>query len=350
MTAERARRDASVIQMPGGRVAPLAAIGRRLGLALALLVFMGLVVLIERDGYTDVADGHVSVLDAFYFAAVSATTTGFGDIAPISDTARFFDLVLVTPARVLFLVVLVGTTLEALTEQSRRAFAARRWRKRVRDHHVICGYGSTGRSAIRALRAQGVPPDEIVVIERAPTEAERARRDGYVTVQGDMTQQTVLTQGNVAEAVAIVVTPGRDDTAVLATLTAREMNPTGTIAAAVREAENRHLLDQSGADSVIHSADAAGRLLGMATHSASAAKVLDDLMLPGSGLDVAECAPVETADGGWGAPPGSSLLAVVRDMDGTDGSDGSGKIELPVGTTIRSDDRLVVLRLTGSEP
>ena len=346
MSAERPKRIASVIQMPGRRIAPLTAIGKRLGLALALLVFMGLVVLVERDGYTDVADGHVSVLDAFYFAAVSATTTGFGDIAPISDTARFFDLVLVTPARVLFLVVLVGTTLEALTEQSRRAFAARRWRKRVRNHHVICGYGSTGRSAVRALHAQGVPTEEIVVIERDEHEAERARSDGYVTVHGDMTQKSVLAQGNIAEAAAIVVTPGRDDTAVLATLTAREMNPTGTIAAAVKESENRHLLDQSGANSVIHSADAAGRLLGMATHSASAAKVLDDLMLPGSGHDVAQCAPVADGDGGWGAPPGSSLLAVVRDVEGSDGAD---EIQLPIDTTIRSDDRLVVLRSTVSE-
>ena len=249
--------------------------------------------------------------------------------------------------RVLFLVVLVGTTLEALTEQSRRAFAARRWRKRVRDHYVICGYGSTGRSAIRALRAQGIPPEEIVVIERSLDEAERAREDGYVTVQGDMTRKTVLTQGNVAEATAIIVAPGRDDTAVLATLTAREMNPTGTIAAAVRESENRHLLDQSGANSVIHSADAAGRLLGMATHSSSAAKVLDDLMLPGSGLDVAQCSPVQAADGAWTVPSGSSLLAVMRDVDGADGPE---ELQLPIDTTIRFDDRLVVLRSTVSEP
>jgi len=47
------------------------------------------------------------------------------------------------------------------------------------------------------------------------------------------------------------VAPDRDDTAVLITLTARELNRGVTIVSAVREAESAHLLRESGADSVI---------------------------------------------------------------------------------------------------
>lgn len=324
--------------MPARRVAPLEAIGRRFAIAVGLLTLMALIVVIQRNGYRDDVDGHVSVLDAFYYSAVSATTTGFGDISPVSDSARFFDLILVTPARVMFLVVLVGTTLEALTEQSRRAFAARRWRKRVQDHYVICGYGSTGHSSVRALLAQGVREDEIVVIEQDPAIAKLASDDGHVAIEGDAAQTSVLEAANVSEARAILIAPSRDDTAILVTLTAREMNPEGTIVSAVREAENVHLLKQSGASSVIHSAEAVGRLLGMATQSASAARVMDDLLLPGSGLDVIECDPVAGADGRWAAPTGSSVLAVVR---------GEDRRQLPGDTEVREGDRLVVLHRTG---
>ena len=57
----------------------------------------------------------MSLLDASYQATVTATTTGYGDIAPISPAARAWTALAVTPRRILFLIVLVGTTLEVLT-------------------------------------------------------------------------------------------------------------------------------------------------------------------------------------------------------------------------------------------
>ncbi len=50
---------------------------------------------------------------------------------------------------------------------------------------------------------------------------------------------------------SIIVANGRDDTAVLVTLTAREIEPKAKIVASIREAENQHLLRQSGADTVV---------------------------------------------------------------------------------------------------
>jgi voltage-gated potassium channel len=322
----------SHILMPKRRPAAIEQIGRRLVIALGLLTLMAIVVLIQRDGYTDSVDGSVGAIDAFYYAAVSATTTGFGDIAPASESARLFDLLIVTPARVMFLIVLVGTTMEILTDQSRHAIATRRWRKRVDDHHIICGYGSTGRSAVRALRAQGIDRDRIVVIERSAEGAGRASEDGYTTIEGDAARTATLGEAHIERARSVIVAPSRDDTAVLITLTARELNPAVTIVSGVRDAENLHLLTQSGADSVIHSAEAVGRLLGMATQSTAVASVMDDLLMPGSGFDVYECDPVTSADGSLAPPASSKVLAVVRD---------GGHSRL--GGPIREGDRLVVL-------
>ena len=86
----------------------------------------------------------------------------------------------------------------------------------------------------------------------------------------------------------MIVATDRDDAAVLVTLTARELDPDATIVAAAREAENVHLLKQSGADSVILSSAAAGRLLGQAVHSPQTVEVLEDLLSVGSGIDLVE--------------------------------------------------------------
>ncbi len=108
--------------------------------------------------------------------------------------------------------------------------------------------------------------------------------------------------------------PREDDTAVLITLTARELNPNAIIVAAVREDENVHLLRQSGADSVIRSARSPGRLLGMATRNPRLVDVLEDLLDVGEGLDIIE-RPVRPDE--HGGPPnpaqGELVIAVVRD-------------------------------------
>ena len=76
----------------------------------------------------------MSLGDAFYYSTVSLSTTGYGDIVPVTPQARLLTTVVITPLRLLFLIVLVGTTVELLTERSRQAVRIERWSSRVRNH------------------------------------------------------------------------------------------------------------------------------------------------------------------------------------------------------------------------
>ena len=126
----------------GAPVAPLLAIGRRVAIAVAIVLVNWAVVLIERDGYNDSADGVLSTVDALYYTTVTLSTTGYGDITPVTTSARLINALVVTPMRFLFVLVLVGTTIQVLTERSRDQFRVARWRSRVQDHVVVCGPGS----------------------------------------------------------------------------------------------------------------------------------------------------------------------------------------------------------------
>jgi voltage-gated potassium channel len=285
----------SHVELPAGRRHPLRTIGERLALAVGLIVLVALLAWFGRDGYIDPADDSVSLLDAFYYSTVTITTTGYGDVRPVSDEARLVTTVIVTPARILFLILLVGTTLEVLTERTRAAYRLSRWRKTLKDHVIICGFGTKGRAAATTLLGHGYRPERIVVVEESAAARGKATSMGMGAVAGSATTQHALHDAGIAEAAAVVVAVDRDDAAVLATLTARELNPTANVVAAVREDENAHLLHESGANSVITSSSAAGRLLGLATTTPDIARVLEDLLSVGAGLDIVE-RPVAEAE------------------------------------------------------
>lgn len=109
---------------------PFQQVAKRLSIALFLLVATALIVYVDHEGYNDNSDGSVDLLDAFYYATVTLSTTGYGDITPVSDGARLTNILVVTPLRVLFLIVLVGTTLEVLTERTREEWRLNRWSQR----------------------------------------------------------------------------------------------------------------------------------------------------------------------------------------------------------------------------
>jgi voltage-gated potassium channel len=287
----------SHVELPAGRAHPLRTIGLRLALAVGLVALVALLAYLGRDGYIDPEEDSISLLDAFYYSTVTITTTGYGDIRPVSDGARLVTTVIVTPARVLFLILLVGTTLEVLTQRTRDAIRLSRWKRTLNDHVIICGFGTKGRAAADTLLGHGYKPEQIVVVDESPSARDKATSMGMSAVAGSATTQHALRDAGIADAAAVVVAVDRDDAAVLATLTARELNPNATLVGSVREDENAHLLHESGANSVITSSSSAGRLLGLATTTPDVAQVIEDLLSVGAGLDIVQ-RPVSQAEVG----------------------------------------------------
>ena len=154
----------------------------------------------------------IGLLDALYFGAVSVTSTGYGDITPVTDGARLVNMLLVMPAGVLFLVILVSTTLEVLAERTRTHYREKLWRKTLRDHIIVCGYGVKGQAAIDTLLATDRKPSDIVVIDARPDVVDEATRRGFAGIVADASTQAALEAAGIRDAAAVVVAPDRDDT------------------------------------------------------------------------------------------------------------------------------------------
>lgn len=342
---ERSTAPRIQVRLPERAHGPLTSILVRLAVAAGALVATAVIVYFEGDCYMNSGQlGNVSWIDAFYYATVSLSTTGYGDVAPYCESARLVNVVVVTPLRFLFLIVLVGTTVEVLTTRTRQEFRAARWRQKVHHHTVIIGFGVKGRSASRTLVESGVAPSTIVVVSDQPAEITEANRMGFAGIPGDARREEVLLDAVVPEAQRVIIALDRDDTSVLVTLAVRRLAPNATIVSAARESRNATVLRQSGADSVIPTAESAGHLLGLSLLSPVAGRLMEDLLDAGRGLEVVQ-RPIERSELGV-APSsldatGQIVLAVIR--DGVVHRFDARDIKV-----LEAGDELVVIRHTGA--
>ncbi|HET9640179.1 MAG TPA: potassium channel family protein [Allosphingosinicella sp.] len=257
-------------------------------LVLGLLFLAIIVHWLERDGLKDSYDGVVSFLDVVYFTMISITTTGYGDIVPVSNQARMFDAFIVTPIRIFFVLIFIGTAYTFVFRRTWDKWRMAKIQESLCGHIVVAGFGTSGAEAVEELIALGTTPQEIVVIDPSAEALERAESIGCAVVEADATRDKTLQAVRIAQAKALVVSAGRDDTAILITLTARHLAPKLNISVAVRNEDNELLARQAGASTVINPVSFAGLLLAGSTTGAHIADYIADLASSSGRVRLAE--------------------------------------------------------------
>ncbi|OYW45632.1 MAG: potassium transporter TrkA [Sphingomonadales bacterium 32-68-7] len=249
----------------------------RLGAALALIWVVILIHWFDRDGLKDNYDGHISFLDVVYFTMISVTTTGFGDIAPISDRARLVESVIVTPIRIAVLFIFVGAAYNFVLKRGWEKWRMARIQQKLQDHIVVLGYGVSGSEAVAELIERGTEPHCIVVMD---THAERlalAEARGCNVIEADAARDENLMAVRIDRARAVLVSAGRDDASILIVLTARHLAPGVPISVVIRAEDNELLARQAGADNVINPVRFTGLLLAGSAQGVHIAEYLADL-------------------------------------------------------------------------
>ncbi|WP_395623158.1 potassium channel family protein [Sphingomonas daechungensis] len=243
------------------RVSGWLSLGWRLAIMAGLLGALILIHWIERDGLKDSKDGVVSFLDVIYFTMISATTTGYGDIVPVTDRTRMFDALVVTPIRVLFILILAGSAYSFVARRSWERFVMKRIQQSLKNHIIVAGYGTKNRRAVQELIDLGAAPGSIVVIDTNEARLALAKELGCIVFNADAARDETLRAVHVERAKLVIISAGRDDTSILICLTARHLAPDVRISIAVNEEDNEQPARRAGADVVVNPLDFAGLLL-----------------------------------------------------------------------------------------
>ncbi len=248
--------------------------------ALLVAALLGIALLghwLDRDGLRDNVDGLVSFSDIVYFTAVTVTTVGYGDIVPVTDSARMFDTFVVTPIRLFVWLIFLGSAYSFILQHSWDRIRTRMIARALKDHFIICGFGASGAAATDELLREGIRPDAILVIDSDATRVDTALSLGVTALCGDATHNVTLEAAEVAHARAVLISIGRDDTAALVVLSVRQLNPAVPISVNVRASENEDLLRQAGAAAIINPVSLGGHLLARSATNRHAVDYLRDL-------------------------------------------------------------------------
>nr|WP_239019711.1 potassium channel family protein [Sphingomonas suaedae] len=258
-------------------MSPWVSIAWRVGAVLGLYAFAVAFHWFDRAGLRDNFDDHISFLDIIYFTMISITTTGYGDIVPISQGARMFDALVVTPIRIFVILIFIGTTYQFILKRTWDKWRMAQIQKTLTDHIVVAGFGKTGSDAVNELIARGTDPSCIVVVDGSEHALARAEDAGCNVLVGDATRDQTLQDVRIDRARTLIVATGRDDTSILVTLTARHLAPKVPISIIIKADDNELPARAAGANTVINPVSFAGLLLAGSVEGTHVADYMLDL-------------------------------------------------------------------------
>ncbi|MDO8684796.1 MAG: potassium channel protein [Armatimonadota bacterium] len=239
-------------------------------LSLILLVGIGTVGFMYIEG--------MNILDALYMTVITLTTVGFREVEPLDAYGKIFTMV----------VVIVGVTLAfwalgslvdlTVSERLWRSLRRRKMEKEIskmRNHHIICGYGRMGQQIAKDFAQHNVP---FVVVELNQEQLPKLDAGEIAYIEGNASDDKTLIAAGIKHAVGLVTVSPSDQDNVFITLTARVLNPKLHIVARSILEENEDKLKRAGADVVLSPYVMGGRRMATAVLRPHVIEFLDTAM------------------------------------------------------------------------
>ena len=227
----------------------------------------------------------MGLLDALYMAVITLSTVGFGEVSPLSSGGKLFTIVLILGAGWLAMYLLTGMADFLLSGEGRAYLQKRRLLRmldKLSNHVIVCGYGRVGRHVALELAAQGLP---FVVIDPSPEKIAQVGQSGFLALQGDGADESLLAQAGIERARGLLVAADSDAQNVFIVLSARSVRSDLLIVARAIDEQSESKLVKAGANRVILPYQFSGRRMVTMLIRPEVSKFLDEVAY-GSGLEL----------------------------------------------------------------
>jgi voltage-gated potassium channel len=202
-----------------------------------------------------------NLFDAFWWAIVTLSTVGYGDITPVSTIGK-----LITSLYILASVITVSLITASISSfYISKLIQEGKGLSQIKheQHVVLLGWNSSGNRIIEHLN-QHLPKVPLTMVnqlaEEAVNELLHLFKDKLSFVRGDFTREAILKRANISAARAVIIIPDTsttqseaslDERNLLAVLTVKAIAHSTNVVVYSHSLESRPHLKRAGADAVI---------------------------------------------------------------------------------------------------
>ncbi len=150
-----------------------------------------------------------SLLDSFYWAFVTISTVGYGDITPLSNEARIFTIIIILSGLSLlsfFTSIIVSSFTEKIDQIKYTKILSQV--EKLDSYYLICGYSHLAELVAQKLKSE---KKKLVIIEPDPQKNEIIQKKGYLGIKDDASKREVLETIKMKEKAKAVICLAQDD-------------------------------------------------------------------------------------------------------------------------------------------
>ena len=239
-------------------------------------IFIGVTGYMLIEGYT--------FSEAMYMTIITMGTVGFREVHPLSLAGMWFTIVLIILSLGIYafaVSVISKYFVESIISNLKFSTKVENKISKLKDHVIVVGYGRNGSQAVEELLSHDIP---VVVIDNRPKVIQYVyENDKILYVQGDATEDQVLSKAGVEKARALITAMASDADNLFVVITAREMNPNLIIISRASAIANDKKLKLAGATNVILPDKVGGQKMAKLVIHPDIHEFIENIMLQRSG-------------------------------------------------------------------
>tara|TARA_B100001029_G_C15003527_1_gene419645 strand:- start:42 stop:1031 length:990 start_codon:yes stop_codon:yes gene_type:complete len=214
-----------------------------------IVIYFISLIIIGSLGYYTIGGSDWTLLDSLYMTIITLASVGYGEVHVLDNYGKIWSILLI-----IFGVTGIGALFRTINEefiQSKR-FWKKKMKKtisKLRNHHIICGYGRMGAVIAKELKEKN---QNFLIIENNEKKVEEIIDKGMLCLQGDATSDDTLLSANIDKASGVAVVLDTDQDNLFVTMTIKTKYPDIFLLSRCAKEDNQSKLIRAGANKVIN--------------------------------------------------------------------------------------------------